>query len=310
MVVQRHTQRLRAAATQPRFGETGAERIIISTVSDCIDRQFLAIAYRQRLPCFLVENIADREIIQRQAYLANQHSAAISTLQLNLTGVAFFHLVDNVHRAILCIGLHIGLYGLLFEITQRGQLAMTPDNSIAAEKVAWASVQLPEYYAVVSHRVAFNDNVAHTGLLAFHYADFYVDRIILNANLYRCGREKEIAVVHIHGTDVRSRRVVLEIGLQKRTVIRVAFLYAEMLRQQIGGINSIARKRDVAEHKPVSLMYLNLNNQTVLICILPIGTVSRRIYCVPHYAGISETVLVIISYNAFQVLVKLRLLVF
>ena len=127
-----------------------------------------------------------------------QHSAAVTALELDGTGVALLNLVDDVHRAVLRIGFGVGHDGLFFKIAQRGKFTSAPEDGITAEEVTRTGMQLSHDDTVVGQRVTLYDDVADTGLLAFHNTNLDVDGVILHRHLDRCGIEEEIAVIHVH----------------------------------------------------------------------------------------------------------------
>ena len=82
-----------------------------------------------------------------------------------------------------------------------------------------------------------------------------------------------------------------------------------MFRQQVGGIDGVARKSDVAEHKLMPLVNLDSYHQPVLPGIVLVCLTADQIYRVPHNAGIAETVLIIVGDDALQILAILGLLI-
>ena len=225
-----------------------------------------------------------------------------------MAGVALLHLIDDVHRAVLVVGLGVGHDGLFLEVAQRGQLAAAAQNGITAEEVARPCVQLAHNDAVICQRVALHNDITYAGLLALHNADFNVDRVVLHTHLHRRGFEEEVAIVHVHRSDVSARRIVAQVGLQQSAVVRVALLDAKVLQQQVRRIDCVAREVDVAEHKLVSFVDFDFHHQAFLTHLLAIFDALRGVDGVRHYASIAVTVLIIVIDDILQILVKLGLL--
>ena len=165
------------------------------------------------MPCTLLENIACREIVEGESYLSDNHTTTITSLQLNLAGVAFLQLINHIDGTIFGIGLHIGDDGFLFEIAKCGKLSATTHDGIATEKVARTGVELTHDDAVVGDGVAVEDDIANTGLLALYDADFNINGVFLHTHFNRSGIEEEIAIVHVKRGDVGTSRIIGDILL-------------------------------------------------------------------------------------------------
>ena len=195
-------QRLRTAATKPRFRKRGTQRVVRTTVGCGIQRQLLTVAGRQWHPCILLEDILHTEVVELDSNLADEHSRTVATLQVQLARAALFHLVDNVHGAVFGIGTRLGNHRLLLEELKSQQLAAAAQDGVAAEEVSRTGVKLTHDDLVVSDGVAFNPHVADTGLLALHNAYLYVDAVTLHGHLHWSGAEEQVAVIHIQRRNV------------------------------------------------------------------------------------------------------------
>ena len=220
----RDAERLGTLAAKPRLSEASTEGIVVATIADSVEREFLTVAGGERLPCVTVEDIASREVVELDTYLANNHAVAVATLQLQLACLVFLDLIDDIHRTVLGIGTRFGDKGLLLEVTECHQLATAADDGIATEEVAGLGVELAVDNLVVGDGVTLDDDVADASLLALDDTDFDIDRVVHHSHLDRSGGEEEVAVVHVHGSDVGTARVVGEVSLEGSLVVWVALL--------------------------------------------------------------------------------------
>ena len=314
VVVNGDGEGLGAFAAEPGFGEGAAEGVVVGAVGDGVDGEFLAIACGERHPGFLVEDVTGREVVEGEAYLADNHAAAVAALELYLACLAVFDLVDNVDGGVLRVGTNIGDDFLLLEVAEGDEFAAAAHDGVAAEEVAGTGVELAHDDAVVGDGVALDDDVADTGLFAFGDADFDINGVVLNTHFDGGGGEEQIAVIHVEGGDVGGGRVVFEVHLEEGAVVGVALLDAEMAGQHVGGIDGVAGEGDVAEIEFVALVDFNLYFEAVLFGLLAVADVElllrNGIDGVGEDTGVAVAVFVVVGDDAFEVFVEFGFLIF
>ena len=175
-------------------------------------------------------------------------------------------------------------------------------------------MQLAVDNLVVGDGVALDNDVADARLLALDNPDFYIDGVILDGNLDRCGAEKQVAVVHIHRGDVGTAGIVGKVGFEHGLVVGVALLDSQVLSQQLGGIDGIAREGDVPEIVRTAFKYLDLHFHAVLLSLLACANVKvfrrYRPHGIFHDACIAISKLVVVGNNLIKVVIELELTIF
>ena len=281
------------------------------SIGDSIDAKFLAVTCRQRNPCVFFEYITHAEVVELHAYLSDDHTSTIATLQVKLAGGPLLDLVDNIHSTVFGIRLGDWLYAFLLEIAQSDQLTTATQDGITAEQITWTRMEFTHYNLVVGDCVAFYRYIAYTGLLTFHNADFYVNRVAFHSHLHRGGTEKQVSVIHIQRSDVGACRIITDIHIQLFLVVGVTLVDAQCPVQEFVAIYCIAAKGDIAEEKALPLIHLHLHLEHVLLRLF-LGTALHLVlwdipYCIADYTSITETLFVVICYHFVKVLAEIAL---
>jgi len=114
------------------------------------EAQALPVALGQRVPGFFVEDVAEREVVER--YPQRTDDAAVATPtggKLKLIGWFFFYRILDVYRAAVGVDRGVDAEGLLVEVAEADDLTLRTNDVGAGELLPGPGKDLPANYVLV-----------------------------------------------------------------------------------------------------------------------------------------------------------------
>ena len=275
---------------QPGFQEVDRSRSVIGTVCLESQREGLGIAQGNRLPCPLLEETLDGEVVEADSDGTHERVASPSSRKLKLGVRLLRHVVGYVDRVVYLIGYHGIAAGMVqsllgVEVTHRGYLPERTLQHGLAVQVTGLGEYLTAHDLLMGDGIAADDDLVESGGLALDHTQLHVDGIPHDVGLHGHYVEEDIALVRVEGVDIHELLLGVseEAFLHVDHVIDIALLDHQDSIELIGRIEGVAGPRDVAEVVPPALVYHELYTQPVLLYI---------IYGVLDDARVAETGLV------------------
>ena len=164
------------AAAEPGIGEAQRQGLVVGAVGLSRDREALVLAHRIGTPGALLEEVADREVVERDAHRSHEGARAPAAGDVELVGGLFFERPVDVDQFVRD-GPDVGGDVLGVEVAHRTQETQRAHEQRAVVEFAGVDAHLAADHLVVDALVARDAYVVDGELLAFEDLHLDVDRV-------------------------------------------------------------------------------------------------------------------------------------
>ena len=176
-------------------------------------------------------------------------------------------------------------------MSHRSQLTCRTHDSILREEIAWLRTEFAAYYILIESGITVDAYVAQVSLRSLSDAHFEVDRVAIDIDFGRIDVREHITIIII---EVSHRIIILIQALvQEFLIIYITLLHGEQSIQTVCIIDSITHPRDITDEILLTLIYLHIYIDMLLI------VVADAIF---QNLGITITILVVFIYQLSLIL--------
>ena len=267
----RDRERVGLATTHPRIGEAGRDSLIVSTVGLSCHGELLVLTRGIGTPRSLLEEVARRDVVQRDTDRTDKRTRSPTTGQVELVAGLLDQREVHIHQ-LVTHGLDIGHNLLGVEVSHLRELTQGVHQHRTVVEDTRIDGELAADNLVVHTLVTRDTHLVDSKGLTLENLNLHIDRVLAHYNLLRLDLRHQVTVVLIKA----RYRGLLGINLAAHTqtlvhrllVVHIALIHAEELIQVVGRIDRVTHPSNVANVELIALREVEVDADCLIVNLI------------------------------------------